>query len=108
MPGQARHGPTPVAGRRRALLRLYVAGASPNSALALANLEALLAGPLAGRCELEVIAVFASPERALLDRVLVTPTLVKRAPGAPCRILGTLRDPGQVLRALGLAQELVP
>ncbi len=84
------------------MLRLYVAGASPNSATALANLTALLAGAVADRYELEIIDVLRHPDRALSDAVLVTPMLHKRLPAPACRIFGNLSDRALVLRALGL------
>ena len=84
-------------------LRLYVAGSSPNSRAALANLNSLGRAALAGRYELEVIDVLRHPERALSDAVLVTPMLEKRSPGPSCRIFGNLDDAALVLRSLGIS-----
>lgn len=84
------------------MLRLYVAGSSPNSVAAVANLTALLASAVADRYELEIIDVLRHPDRALSDAVLVTPMLHKRLPGPACRIFGNLSDGALVLRALGL------
>jgi len=82
-------------------LRLYVAGSSPNSAMAVANLKKLRQGPLGERLELQVVDVFKEPERALTEGVLVTPMLVKLDPLPECRILGNLSNTEAVLRALG-------
>jgi circadian clock protein KaiB len=83
--------------------RLYVAGDAQNSALAIANLNALCRAHLPGRHAIEVVNVFREPKRALADGILMTPTLVKLAPSpAPRRIVGTLSQTRPVLQALGL------
>lgn len=79
---------------------LYVAGASPNSQRALANLREMLAGR-EGSYDLEVVDVLERPERGLRDGVLVTPTMVKLAPLPERRIIGNLSDRRAVLAALG-------
>ena len=84
-------------------LRLYVAGAAPNSALARANLEALLARYELAGCDLEIIDCIQEPRRALAEGVLVTPTLIKAAPGPVQTIVGALSDTRRVVAALGLA-----
>ncbi len=83
-------------------LRLYVAGEAQNSALALANLNALCTTHLLERDEIEIIDVFREPARALADRIFMTPTLVKLSPAPARRIVGNLARTGPVLLALGL------
>lgn len=82
--------------------RLYVAGDTPNSALAIANLTAICESQLPGRHVIEVVDVFREPKLALADRILVTPALVKLAPAPVRSIVGTLTDTATVLHALGL------
>jgi circadian clock protein KaiB len=82
--------------------RLYVAGNTPNSTQAIANLTALCRAHLRDRHEIEVVDVFRQPQRALVDRILMTPTLVKLAPSPERRIVGTLSQTQPVLQALGL------
>ena len=82
--------------------RLYVAGDAPNSAQAVANLNALGRTHLAGRYEIDVVDVFREPQRALQDRIFMTPTLVKLAPSPVRQIVGTLSQAETVLQALGL------
>lgn len=87
--------------RARVRLRLYVAGRAPNSLAARANLEAVLAG--AGTaCRVEIVDVLETPDRALRDHVLVTPTLVVLGRANPVRLIGALVDREQVRAALGL------
>ncbi len=81
---------------------LYVADDTPNSVAALANLKALCEKHLAGRHEIEIVDVFKEPERALADRIYMTPTLIRLAPAPVRRIVGTLSEGERVLHALGL------
>ncbi|MEP7302222.1 MAG: circadian clock KaiB family protein [Caldimonas sp.] len=82
--------------------RLFVAGDTPNSSLALGNLAALCRTHLPDGHDVEVVDVFRQPLRALAEGILMTPTLVKLAPGEVRRIVGTLADTQMVLLALGL------
>jgi len=90
---------------RRAVFkfRLYVAGDTHNSAVAIANLLALCTDYLPGRHEIEIVDVFREPQRALEDGILMTPTLIKLAPSPTRRIVGTLTQLQPLLVALGLA-----
>ena len=83
-------------------LLLYVAGAAPNSAQAVANLNALCRAYLPDRHEIEIVDVFQEPKRALADGIFMTPTLVKLAPSPVRRVVGTLSNKQTVLEALGL------
>lgn len=82
-------------------LRLWIAGDAPNSLLASANLRAALTGR-EGRVELEVLDVFRAPEQALRDRVLLTPMLIRLAPGPERKVVGTLADPRLLAELLAL------
>ncbi len=81
---------------------LYVADDTQNSVLAVANLRAICQAHLPGHHEIEVVDVFKQPERALADRVFMTPLLIRLAPVPVRRIVGTLSQTDKVLRALGL------
>jgi len=84
------------------LLRLYVAGAAPNSVLAIANLEAICREHLKDGYQLEVVDVLEHPRRAMADGVLVTPSLSKLSPGPASNVVGNLSDKAKVLLALGM------
>lgn len=88
--------------RRRSVLRLYVAGTSPNSTEAIANLAEIEKRLPDVTLELEIIDVFRFPARGLADSILVTPTLVRISPRPSIRIVGNLRDLELVMRSLGL------
>jgi circadian clock protein KaiB len=49
-----------------------------------------------------VINVFSDPQRALTDKIRMTPTLLKLAPLPMQRVVGTLSQTSKVLLALGL------
>ncbi|MCX6950823.1 MAG: circadian clock KaiB family protein [Verrucomicrobia bacterium] len=83
-------------------LLLYVADDTQNSVVAVDNLTAICEAHLPGRHTIEVVDVFQQPDRALADRVFMTPTLIRLAPLPVRRIVGTLSQQEKVLHALGL------
>lgn len=83
-------------------LRLYVAGDGPNSVEARANLAAILENNPATRYQLEIIDFLREPQRAMMDGVIVTPTLVRVTPPPARKVIGTLRETVTVLAALGI------
>ena len=62
------------------LLKLYVTGKTPRAENAITNLRRICDEQLRGEYELEIIDVLEDPERAEHDKVLATPTLIKRLP----------------------------
>jgi circadian clock protein KaiB len=87
---------------RRLSLRLFVAGGSPDSAIAIANLEALFPKSESSHVEIEIVDVRREPARAARDRIMVTPTLLKVSPSPTCRILGNLKNRDALLHVLGI------
>jgi circadian clock protein KaiB len=83
--------------------RLYVAGDAQNSTRAIANLTALCRARLEGRHRIEIVDVFGQPERALLDGIVMTPTVIRLEPGPTRRVIGTLSATDDVVAALGIA-----
>jgi circadian clock protein KaiB len=84
---------------------LFIAGESPRSQRAIANLKRIAQERLAGDYELTVVDVQKNPERAEEERILTTPTLVKRTPEPRRRVTGDLTNAEQVLIALSLLPE---
>jgi circadian clock protein KaiB len=82
--------------------RLYIADDTLNSRQAIANLRAICNRHLPDRHEIELVDVFKQPDRAMEDRIFMTPTLVKLAPGPNERIVGTLSQTDLVLQVLGV------
>lgn len=93
---------TPLKGAVCFQFRLYVAGDTPNSERARVNLGALCRKHLVGRYKIQVVDVFKDPNRAMIDGVLMTPTLIKLAPSPVRMVVGTLSQSASLLEALGL------
>lgn len=85
-------------------LRLFVTGATAASIRAITGLKSFCEEHLKGRYELEVVDVYQQPALAEEDRVLATPTLVKRLPPPLCRMVGELTD-SRLLAGLDLPPE---
>jgi circadian clock protein KaiB len=81
-------------------LRLYVAGQTPKSVTALANLRKYCEQHLKGRYKLEVIDLLVHPELAEGDQVLAIPTLVRKVPEPIRKIIGDLSNEERVLVGL--------
>ena len=84
-------------------LRLYVAGQTPKSLTALANLKRVCEQHLAGRYEIEIIDLMQNPRLAAGDQILAIPTLVRRLPSPLKRIIGDLSNTEKVLVGLDIA-----
>ncbi len=82
--------------------QLFVAGSEPNSRRARDNLARVCAGPLNGRCTVEIWDVFDDFERALAHGILVAPTLIVTGPGQPITLIGDLGDEVKLTEALGV------
>ncbi len=89
------------------ILKLYVAGNTPNSVQALRTLKNILEEEFKGVYALKVIDVLKNPQLAEEDNILATPTLSKVLPLPVRKIIGDLSDREKVLVGLDLlCQEL--
>jgi circadian clock protein KaiB len=85
-------------------LRLYVAGQTPKSMAAFANLKKLCEIHLAGKYRIEVVDLLKKPQRARDDEIIAIPTLVRRLPQPIRKIIGDLCDTQRTLVGLELAE----
>ena len=83
-------------------LRLYVAGKSPKSVAAFANLKRLCDEHLAGRYRIEVVDLLQNPQLAAGDQIVAIPTLIRKLPEPLRRIVGDLSDAERTLVGLQL------
>ncbi len=83
-------------------LRLYVAGQTPKSLKAFANLKAICEERLEGRYRIEVIDLLENPRLARGDQIIAIPTLVRRLPTPIKKIIGDLSDTERVLVGLDI------
>jgi circadian clock protein KaiB len=83
-------------------LRLYVAGRSPKSMAAFANLKKICEEHLAGKYVIEVIDLVEQPQLAAGDQIVAIPTLVRKLPQPLRKIVGDLSDTERTLVGLQL------
>jgi circadian clock protein KaiB len=81
-------------------LRLYVAGQTPKSLTAFANLKRICEEHLHGQYRIEVIDLSENPQRARTDQIVALPTLVRRLPEPVRKIIGDLSNTERVLVGL--------
>lgn len=91
--------------RKTYVLKLYVAGNTPNSVRALRTLNHILETEFQGVYALKVIDVLKNPQLAEEDKILATPTLSKVLPPPVRKIIGDLSDRERVLIGLDLLYE---
>jgi circadian clock protein KaiB len=83
-------------------LRLYVAGQTPKSLRAFANLKRICEEHLAGAYHIEVVDLLKNPQLAKGDQILALPTLVRKLPHPVRKIIGDLSNTERVLVGLDL------
>ena len=83
-------------------LRLYVAGQTPKSIAAFANLKKICEEHLKGKYNIEVIDLLENPKLAKGDQILAIPTLVRKLPEPIRKIIGDLSNTERVLVGLNL------
>jgi circadian clock protein KaiB len=81
-------------------LRLYIAGQTPRSLAASANLKKICEEHLAGRYNIEIVDLVKHPQLAAGDQILAIPTLVRKLPQPLRKIVGDLRDTERALVGL--------
>ena len=83
-------------------LRLYVAGQTPKSLTAFANLKDICEKHLKGQYEIEVIDLLKNPKLAKGDQIFAIPTLVRKLPEPIRKIIGDLSNKERVLVGLNI------
>ena len=83
-------------------LRLYVAGMTPRSTRAIANIKEICEEHLKGHYDLQVIDLYQQPALAEGNQIIAVPTLIKKLPVPLRRIIGDLSDRERVLVGLDL------
>jgi circadian clock protein KaiB len=89
-------------------LRLYVAGQTPRSLTAFANLKRICEEHLKGRYRIRVIDLVENPQLSRGDQILAIPTLVRKLPVPVRKIIGDLSDTESVLVGLDLRPPSFP
>jgi circadian clock protein KaiB len=86
-------------------LRLYVAGQTPKSLAAFANLKEICEKHLTGLYHIEIIDLLEQPELASEHQILAIPTLVRKLPEPLRKIIGDLSNTERVLVGLNLVEK---
>lgn len=94
--------PSPADNADSWTLRLYVAGHTPRSLRAVANVQKLCADNLDARYRLEVIDLYQQPLLAQGEQIVALPALVKRLPAPLRMVIGDMSDTEHVLVGLDL------
>ncbi|PZV03142.1 MAG: circadian clock protein KaiB [Leptolyngbya sp.] len=95
------HQPNPAA-HEVWQLRLYVAGQTPKSVTAFANLKRLCETYMHGQYHIEIVDLLQHPELAQQDQILAIPTLVRRLPPPIRQIIGDLSNHEKVIVGLDI------
>jgi circadian clock protein KaiB len=94
--------PTAKANEDTWVLRLYVAGQTPKSVAAFANLKRICAEYLNNQYRIEIIDLLEKPQLARGDQIVAIPTLVRNLPPPMRKIIGDLSNTDRVLVGLDL------
>jgi circadian clock protein KaiB len=86
-------------------LILYVAGQTPKSLAAIANLQRICAEKAPGQYEVEVVDLKKNPQLAKTHSIVAIPTLVRELPVPIRKIIGDLSDEQKVLVHLKVGDE---
>jgi circadian clock protein KaiB len=89
----------------RYVLRLYVAGQTPKSVQAIANIKTICEEYLKGIYELDVIDLYQHPQLAQGDQIIAVPTLIKKLPPPLRRIIGDMSNTERLLIGLDLQKK---
>ena len=90
------------------VLRLYVAGSTPNSLAATARIKQFCEEHLKGRYDLEVIDIYQMPQLARDEQILAIPTLVRKLPEPLRQYLGDLAKLERILIGADLRNFAAP
>ncbi|WP_394332420.1 circadian clock KaiB family protein [Arcticibacter eurypsychrophilus] len=88
------------------VLRLFVAGASANSARAISNIKSVCELYLKDRYNLEIIDVYQQPLIAKEEQLIALPLLIKKNPLPGSRLVGDMSDLKKVLKGLGINEDI--
>lgn len=88
--------------KKKYVLRLYIAGATPKSTRAIMNVRKICEEHLKGRYELEVIDIYQQPILAKGEQIIAAPTLLKKLPLPLRKFIGDMSDTKKILVGLDL------
>lgn len=84
------------------VLRLFITGSSQRSMRAIDAVQRMCNEFLNSSVRVEIVDVLKQPDAAETEKILATPTLIRRVPGPPRRLVGDLGQPALIIELLGL------
>jgi circadian clock protein KaiB len=90
------------------ILRLFVAGITPNSRKAVENVRKICEEHLKGRYQLEIIDIYQQPIFAREGQIVAAPTLVKELPPPLRKFIGDMSHTDRILAGLDLRRKEKP
>jgi circadian clock protein KaiB len=102
MPAGKKKSATPEASQEAWILKLYVAGQTPKSIAAFANLKKICDEHLAGKYHIEIVDLLKNPKLARGDQILAIPTVVRQLPPPVKKLIGDLANTERVLVGLNI------
>jgi len=91
--------------KRHYVLTLYITGQTPGSQRAIRNIKKICEEELKGRYELEIIDIYQQPGIVKTEKIVVTPTLIKKLPPPLRQLVGDMSDRERVLAGLNLSKK---
>jgi len=88
--------------KQKYVLRLYVAGMTPQSSQAVQNITRICEENLKGRYDLQIIDIYQQPTFAKSEQIIAAPTLIKKLPLPLRKFIGNMADKGKILVGLDL------
>ena len=88
--------------RQAYVLRLFVAGMTPRSTRAVANIRAICEAHFPGAYDLEVVNLYERPGIAAGEQIIAAPTCVKELPRPARRVIGDMSNSARVLEGLDM------
>jgi circadian clock protein KaiB len=88
----------------RYVLRLYITGSTPRSALAISNIRKICEEHLEGRYDLEIVDIAQHPTLAEGEQIIAAPTLIKKLPLPLRRFIGDMSHTQRILLGLDLRE----
>lgn len=88
--------------KRKYVLRLYVAGMTPQSLQAIQNITRICEENLKGRYDLRVIDIYQQPTLAQGEQIIAVPTLIKKLPLPLRKFIGNMVNKEKILVGLDL------
>ncbi|MEI6560291.1 MAG: circadian clock KaiB family protein [Rhodospirillaceae bacterium] len=83
--------------KEKRALRLYVAGTSARSSLAISNIKNICEQYFSDGYELEVVDIYQQPELAEEENIIAAPTLIRKLPPPMRRVVGDMSDTNRVV-----------